>query len=106
MSNYFTEGSAYQQYSRIMEFALEYHIFLKDPNACQRRYNNNVNAMIEYLKNAFHDSCQSTKAAVIKALVLMKIFDNYNEVDLKNYLNSLNQDSFFINSIVDKAKTI
>lgn len=106
MQNYFTEGSPYEQWTRIMEFALEYHIFLDDPDECQRRYNNDVNTMIDYLKNAFNDSSQFTKAAVIKALVLMKIFDNYDEVDLKNYLNSLDNDSYFINRIIDKAKTI
>jgi hypothetical protein len=107
MENYFSEGSAYQNYSRIMEFALNYHISEMSSNWCIERYNQNLSEVLEDLKNAFNDGqSQSTKAAVIKALVLISLFDNFDKNKLLEFIESLEPDSYFINNIISNARII
>ena len=106
MENYFTEGSAYQNYSRIMEFALNYHILLMDSNRCLIMYNRTLDEVIDDLKNAFYGEAQSTKAAVIKALVLMSLFDDFSKNKLLEFIESLEPDSHFIDNTIRNARKI
>ena len=107
MPNIFTEGSTYENNSRIMEFALDYHISLVDSNWCIENYNKDISEVLEDLINAFNDDqSQSTKSAVVKSLVLICLFDNFDKNKLLEFLESLESDSYFINRIVENAKTL
>jgi hypothetical protein len=78
MPNYFTDGSTYENNSRIMEFALDYHSSVMNSNWCTKKYIKDISEVLEDLKNAFNDDqSQSTKSAVIKSLVLICLFDNF-----------------------------
>jgi hypothetical protein len=107
MPNYFTEGSTYENNSRIMEFALDYHILVMNSDLCIEKYNKDISEVLEDLKYAFNDDqSQSTKSSVIKSLVLICLFDNFDKNKLLEFLESLESDSYFIDRIVENAKTL
>jgi hypothetical protein len=69
-----------------MEFALDYHNSLVDSNWCIENYNKDISEVLEDLKNAFNvDQSQSTKSAVIKSLVLICLFDNFDKNKLLEF---------------------
>ena len=107
MPNYFTEGSTYENNSRIMQFALDYHILVMNSDFCIEKYNKDISEVLEDLKYAFNDDqSQSTKSSVIKSLVLICLFDNFDKNKLLEFLESLESDSYFIDLIVENAKNV
>jgi len=73
--NYFLEGAPATQIQRAMEFACEYHM-IEESNNPLPWLNIPRNQAFDQLQSAFFDSCVATQAAIIKALALIKIFDD------------------------------
>ncbi len=45
------------------------------------------------LEAAFFDSCVATQASIIKTLALLRVFDNYPEQRIQDFINRTNSDT-------------
>ena len=103
--NPFLEGAPFQQMQRIMEYALEYHIF---PHDHQPLHWLNIPAeqAIDFLFDAFFDSCVATQSAVIKAATLLFIYDQVPYEQINAFIIDARRDeqAFFISRLLDRLE--
>lgn len=105
VSNPFLEGSPYEQEIRILEFAMNYHLIKDNPLPWMATH---IHDPFVLLEDAFIDSCVATQACVIKAMALIRAFDDYSAQRIDSFINRAQMDSqaFFISDAIDRLMVL
>ena len=93
MPNPFLEGSPHNQMTRISEFASEFHTLDREHVNPLPWMTITTDEAINCLEAAFFDSCVATQASVIKALTLLRVFDNYPKQRINDFIIRANSDT-------------
>lgn len=79
MQNPFLEGSVYDQRIFINEFSERF--YMRNPEDQTKAL-----SMLPMLEDALFDSCVATQVSIIKAITLLRIYDNYPATRVQQFI--------------------